>query len=66
MSTPTRIIGLRPIRPRLLGPLRERLRARRARKRLALLRRNPALARDIGLPAEPQAPALPRGLRERW
>ena len=48
MSTPIRIIGLRPIRLRLLGPLRAWLRARHARKRLAQLRRSPAVVRDIG------------------
>ena len=63
MSTPTRIIGVRPIRWRLFALLRERLRARRARQRLAELRRNPALARDIGLPAEPTPCELPRAPR---
>ncbi|MBY6006530.1 hypothetical protein KUV62_21580 [Salipiger bermudensis] len=72
MTTPTRIIGLRPIRLRLrlLAPLQTRLRARRARRRLAQLRRSPALARDIGLPSEPPPNTphrtMPRDLRERW
>ena len=63
MSTPTRIIGVRPIRWRLLALLRDRLRARRARKRLAQLRRNPAHARDLGLPAEQPRCKLPRAPR---
>ena len=63
MSTPTRIIGVRPIRWRLLALLRERLRARGTRKRLAELRQNPALARDIGLPAEQPPCELPRAPR---
>ena len=63
MSSPTRIIGVRPIRWRPLALLRERLRARRARQRLAELGRNPALARDIGLSAEPPQRDLPRASR---
>ena len=65
MSTPIRIIGLRPIRLRLLGPLRAWLRARHARKRLAQLRRSSAVVRDIGLTTHPEPRDLPRP-PERW
>ena len=67
MTAPTRIVGLRPLRPgllaRLLGWAHARLRARATTRRIAALRHDRAIARDIGQPLPP----LPeRPLHDRW